>query len=555
MQQTANGASSSPFQLLRCLLRRIVAIMLVAIFAVLSLGPLEAGVKAARGSAPNIVLILADDMGYSDVGCYGGEIRTPNIDRLARGGLRFSQFYNNALCGPTRASLMTGLSCQAVGVQGWTGSLNERCATIPELLKTAGYRTLVVGRLDMTTAGEWYVPDHAAQYLDRFFGTGGKPGTYGPGHYFKPVRTQRFYCDGKESAYPADATFYKTDLYTDYAVRFVEEAAGGDKPFFLYAAHSAPHWPLHAKEADIAKYRDFYAQHGWDEPRQERYRRVVEEGLIDTAWPLPPRDSRVPAWEDAEHKAWEAERMAAYAGQIDSLDQNIGRLLEAIRNAGVEKETLVLFLSDNGSSHQAVSRSLDKPGKPWRLDGTLTTVGNQPGNMPGVDTFVTAGPPWANVSNTPFRGYKAGCYEGGIATPMIAYWPDVIQEGNQITHQAGHIIDVMATCLDVAGVEYPKEFLDRDLLPLEGKSLVPVFRGEEREEHEALCWNVSGCRAVRMGQWKLVAAKGGRWELYDLKADRTEMNDLAAIEPERAETMAAVYGRWAKRVGISSSRN
>lgn len=510
-----------------------------------------AAIASDDARRPNIVLIMADDMGYSDLGCYGGEIHTPNIDRLARGGLRFSQFYNNALCGPTRASLMTGLYCQQVGVQGWTGELNDRCATIPELLKDAGYTTLVTGRLDMTTSGQWYVPEQAARHLHRFFGTGGKPGTYGPGHYFKPVRTQRFYCNGEAHPFPADATFYKTDLFTDYAVKFVEEAAGGEKPFFLYVAHSAPHWPLHAKEADIAKYRDLYAEHGWDGLREDRYRRAIDEGLIDATWPLPPRDLSVPPWEKAENKAWEAERMAAYAGQIDSLDQNIGRLLRAIASAGAEKETLVLFLSDNGSSHQAVSSSLDKPGHPWRLDGTPTKVGNVPGNMPGVDTFVTAGPPWANLSNTPFRGYKAGCYEGGIATPLIAYWPTVIDEGNQITHQPGHIVDIMATCLDLAGVEYPKQFLGRNLLPLAGKSLRPALEGETRQEHEVLCWNVSGSRAVRMGRWKMVAAKGKSWELYDLQADRTELNDLAASEPARAEAMSAAYRQWAERVGIA----
>ncbi len=500
---------------------------------------------------PNIVLIMADDMGYSDIGCYGGEIRTPNIDRLARGGLRFSQFYNNALCGPTRASLMTGLYCQEVGVQGWTGTLNDRCATIPELLKQAGYATLVVGRLDMTTTGEWYAPEKAARHLDRFFGTGGKPGAYGPGHCFKAVRTQRFFCNGQEYVFPADATFYKTDLFTDYAVRFIDEAGGGDKPFFLYAAHSAPHWPLHAKESDVAKYRELYARIGWDRPRQQRYRRVIEEGLIDPSWPLPPRDSSVPAWDEAKHQAWEAERMAYYAAQIDCLDQNVGRLLEAIDRAGAREDTLVLFLSDNGSSHQSWGRPLDKPGNPWRQDGTPTQVGNDPSIWPGVDTFVTAGPPWANVSNSPFRGYKAGCYEGGIATPLIAYWPDAIEKGNQITHQPGHIVDVMATCLDVADAEYPEQFLQRDLLPLAGKSLLPVFEGKTRDEHESLCWNVSGSRAVRMGHWKLVAAKGKSWELYDLKADRTEMDNLAEKQPERVREMSNVYEKWTKRVGIA----
>ena len=506
---------------------------------------------AAAAERPNIVLIMADDMGFSDLGCYGGEIHTPNIDRLAEQGLRFTQFYNNALCGPTRASLMTGLYSQQVGVTGWTGSLVERCATIPELLKKAGYATLVVGRLDMTTAGEWYNPEHAAKHLDRFFGSGGKPGHYGPGHYFKRVRTQGFFHNGERFDFPPGSTFDKTELYTDYAVTFIEEAADGEKPFFLYVAHTTPHWPLHAKEADIAKYRDLYKSTGWDELRAKRHERLKEAGLVDASWPLTPRDSRVPPWENAEHKAWQAERMAVYAAQVDSLDRSVGRVLEAIHRAGLEDDTLVLFLSDNGASDHTWKNPLDKPGKPWRLDGTPTQMGgDRPDIKPGgADTFCCYGPPWANVSNAPFRGYKAGCFEGGIATPLVVAWPGKIDHGG-VAHQPGHIIDVMATCLDVAGVEYPKAFEGRELLPLEGKSLVPVFHGDARKEHESLCWNVAGSRAVRMGRWKLVAAKGKAWELYDLEKDRTEMNDLAGENPERFKRLAAAYTDWTERVGI-----
>jgi arylsulfatase len=247
--------------------------------------------------------------------------------------------------------------------------------------------------------------------------------------------------------------------------------------------------------------------------------------------------------------------MAVYAAQIDCLDQNVGRLLEAVCRAGVEQNTLVLFFSDNGSSAQAWSSPLDRPGRPWRLDGTPTQVGNRPTVMPGgPDTFVTYGPPWANVSNTPFRGYKATCHEGGIATPLIAYWPDVIKQGGRITHQPGHIIDVMATCLDVADATYPSRFQRPNLLPLEGISLAPIFHGQQRDGHETLCWNVSGSRAVRMGRWKLVAAKGKPWELYDLDADRTELNNLVDEQPDRVHQMSEAYESWAKRVGIAPKR-
>ena len=501
---------------------------------------------------PNILLIMADDMGYSDLGCYGGEIHTPNIDRLAANGLRFSQFYNCALCGPTRSSLMTGLYNQQVGIRGWTGTLNKRCATIPELLKQAGYSTHVVGRLDMTTGDDWHEPENIARHVDQFFGTASIPGRLGPGNYFKTVRTGRFLHNGKVFERPPHATFYKTDLFTDYAVEFIEKAAAQAKPFFLYGAYNAPHWPLHAKPEDIDKYREMYTKTGWDRLRAERQRHLIESGLVDDAWRPAPRDSRVPAWDEAEHKAWEAERMAVYAAQIDCLDQNVGRLLEAVRRAGVEQNTLVLFLSDNGASDQAWGQPLDQPGNPWRVDGTPTQVGNRPEITPGgPDTFVTYGPPWANVSDTPFRGYKATCYEGGIATPLIAYWPDVIKQKGRITHQVGHVIDVMATCLDLAGAEYPSSFQRRNALPLEGKTLVPVFQGRQRDGHQVLCWNVAGSRAVRTGRWKLVAAKDRAWELYDLGMDRTEMNNLTDKNPERVREMSQAYERWAKHVGIA----
>ena len=501
---------------------------------------------------PNIVLIMADDMGYSDIGCYGGEVETPNLDRLAAGGLRFSQFYNCALCGPTRAALMSGLYNQQVGVRQWTGTLNNRCATVVELLKQAGYATLVVGRLEGITADDWREPERVAEHADHFFGTCPRPGDpRGAGNYFKPIRFSRYVLDGRPHEFPPTATFYATDLFTDYAVQFIGHAVAEAKPFLLYAAYNAPHWPLHAKPHDIAKYRERYAESGWDQLRQDRRRRLVELGLINESARLPNRDARVAAWQEAEHTAWEAERMAVYAAQIDCLDQNIGRLLETIRQAGVEQNTLVLFLSDNGASDQA-HRPLDQPGRPWRLDGTPTRFGNHPDIMPGgADTFVTYGPPWANVSNTPFRGYKATCYEGGIASPLIASWPEVITQKGQITHQPGHVIDIMATCLESAGVEYPSHFRGRSLLPLEGISLMPIFQGRPRDGHEVLAWNVAGHRAVRMGQWKLVGSKDKVWELYNLETDRTELVNLQAQHPEQVRKMSEVYQRWARRVGIA----
>ncbi|MHB8901603.1 MAG: arylsulfatase [Thermoguttaceae bacterium] len=492
-----------------------------------------------------MVLILADDMGYSDLGCYGGEIETPNLDRLAREGLRFSQFYNCALCGPSRAALMTGLAPHRVGILQWTGLLNQRCVTLPELLKGGGYATCAVGRLDMVTAENWHDPAMIGRYVDRFLGS---TGHLGPGNYFKDVHNTQFFCDGKPLTLPPEGT-YKTDLITDFATDFIAEAAAGQKPFFLYMAHYAPHWPLHAKSEDMEKYRRRYRELGWDAARAGRYARLVELGLIGRESRMSPRDARATAWEDAKNKDWEADRMAAYAGQIDSLDQSVGRIMTALRQADADENTLVLFLSDNGASDQAVGR-VDKPGQTWRVDGTPTRAGNNPSIPPGgPDTFVTAGPAWANVSNAPFRHHKQSNYEGGIATPCIAWWPGQIRAPGAISAEPSHINDVTATCLEVAGVEYPKEFPGRSVLPLEGRSLLADFRGERTESARTLAWATSGCRAIRIGRWKLVSGKEGPWELYDLDTDRTELDDLAQKDPERVREMSGAFERWREAGG------
>jgi arylsulfatase A-like enzyme len=490
---------------------------------------------------PNIVVILADDLGFSDLGCYGGEIETPHLDRLASGGLRFSQFYNCALCGPSRAAIMTGLHPHRVGITRWTGELNRRCVTVFELLKRAGYTTGAVGRLDMTTADGWFDPQNIHRYVDRFLGSNGHQG---PGNYFKEVRNTAFFRNGEPFPIPPEGS-YKTDLITDFATAFIAEAATKEQPFFLYVAEYAPHWPLHAKPQDMAKYVARYRKLGWDEARAGRYRRLIELGLIDADAALSPRDARVPAWNEARDPDWEATRMAAYAGQVDALDQSVGRIKAALEQAKVAESTLVLFLSDNGASDQIMNTVLDKPGQTWRVDGTPTCVGSTPDVPPGgADTFVCGGPPWANVSNTPFRRNKNTNHEGGIATPCIAYWPGVVARPGTISPELGHIVDVPATCLDVAGVEYPTEFNGRDVLPLDGRSLLPTLRGEPRQGHASLCWATSGCRAVRQGSWKLVAAKDGPWELYDLAADRSELHNLAKQHPERVAKMEQIFNDW-----------
>ncbi len=434
---------------------------------------------------------------------------------------------------------MTGLHPHQVGIFNWTGLLNDRCVTAFELLKGAGYATCAVGRLDMVTADDWHDPTMIQRYVDRFLGSTGHTG---PGNYFKDVRNTQFYRDGRAFSLPEGA--YKTDLITDFAVEFIGEAAAKQQPFFLYVAQYAPHWPLHAKPADMAKYRELYRKLGWDEARSRRYQRLVESGLIGAESRLSPRDERVPAWEDADHKPWEAERMAAYAGQVDSLDQSVGRIMDALRRAQADDNTLVIFLSDNGASDQPVG-ALDKPGQTWRSDGTPTRVGNRPDIPPGgPDTFVTGGPPWANVSNAPFRRHKQSNHEGGIAAPLIAWWPGAIKQAGAISHEPTHITDVTATCLDAAGVEYPAQFHGRQVLPLAGQSLLTIFQGGQIAGPRTLCWATSGCRAIRIGAWKLVAAKGGPWELYNLETDRTELKDLARREPERVEAMATAFEQW-----------
>ena len=531
------------------LARALTALLTVAVGT-----PLVAAPTSGAGSRPNIVLIMADDMGFSDLGSYGGEIETPNLDRLAEEGLRFSQFYNSAICGATRAALLTGLYHHQSGIRSWIGVRNDHGVAIHQLLHEGGYRTMVVGNMmEISKYRDARVADYPR--LDRYLGLQpGFEGLPGPrsrgGSYFHGVVGAYWFFNGEPYTIP-DEGFYQTDTYTDYAVKFLKEAIEADRPFFLYLSYMAPHWPLHARPEDVAKYRDLYRNTGWDELRERRYHRLIEEGLIDARWPLSPRDARVPPWKDVPHKGWEAERMAVYAAQIDSLDRNIGRVLEILKTGGVEKNTLVMFLSDNGASDQGSNTVTLQ--REWRRDGVPVRWGNDPSIMPGPgDTFVTYGPAWANLSNTPLRQYKGTNHEGGIATPLIVRWPAIIERPGTITHQVGHVMDIMATSLQVAGVKYPHSFDGHKILPLEGKSLLPILESRQREDPDAYYWELRGNPAVRMGKWKLVALKEQPWELYDMEADRTEMNDLAAQHPDKVREMATLYKAWARRVGADS---
>lgn len=497
---------------------------------------------------PNIVLVMADDLGWSDIGCYGGEIKTPHIDSLARDGIRFTQFYNNAVCGPTRASLLTGLYCQQIGHSGahWNQPKDHnKCVLISELLQRAGYATAMVGK--------WQGRDSAIDRgFDRFWG----PMCQGKISYFHEVQQNPYYLDRERWQTPDD--FYLTEAINDFAEQFLREATAGEKPFFLYVAHIAPHWPLHAREADVAEYRELYRRLGWDECRRLRHERQLAEELIPAAWNLTSLPAGIPRWSRERHPEWQAERMAVYAAQVATIDRGLGRLLRAIEESGQRDNTLVMFLSDNGAAPDGgvgpttsgFGFAPTSDNTNWRIDRGAIEPGSGPINLPGgPNTFAAYGLAWATASNTPLRSTKLTGYEGGIRTPLIARWPSTIQAGAQ-TNQVGHVIDMMATCLDVADVEYPRAFAGRTPLPLEGKSLQRVFRGEGRDGHEALYWSVPRHYVIRMGKWKGVRGRQSeRWELYDLESDGTETTDRAKEHPEIVERLAARFGEWQQRVG------
>jgi len=512
-----------------------------------------------RGQRPNVVVIMADDMGYSDIGCYGGEIDTPNLDRLAGAGVRFTNFYNTARCCPTRASLLTGLYPHQAGVghmmddyglPGYQGDLNKQCVTLAEALKPAGYTTLMSGKWHVTPAQEPSKDNWPRQRgFDRFFGT-----IHGAGSFYDPPSLTR----ENEPIVP-EAGFYYTDAISSQAVDYIGEYAGDD-PFFMYVPYTSPHWPLHARDEDIAKYKGRYEM-GWDELRESRRKRMIQMGIVDERWPLTPRDPRVPAWKDAPNKEWEQRRMEVYAAQVDVMDRGIGRIVSRLEETGVLDNTLILFLADNGGCAEELDedwKGLHIPTK--TLDGRPVQLGNDPRYMPGPEEgYQSYGVPWANASNTPFRLYKHWVHEGGISTPLIAHWPEGVTKPDSMNPEPGHLIDIMATCVDVAGAAYPAEFNGAPITPLEGKSLAPVIRGGEREPHEAIYWEHEGNRAVRQGKWKLVSRwnedGGGQWELYDLEADRTEMNNLAAGNPEKAAELAGLYESWASRSQVAPWRS
>jgi arylsulfatase len=470
---------------------------------------------------PNFILIMVDDMGYSDLGCYGGEVKTPNIDKLAKNGLRFTQFYNTAKCHTTRAELLTGNYAYSIG-----DNHMEHGATFAEVLRPIGYRTLI--------SGKWHqVPLPTTRGFDRYYGLAdgcsnffnpgvqARPGEGLPGRKRSSLR--RWAIEDKViMGYTSpDKKFYHTDVFTDYAIDRLDEYKDEDKPFVLYLPYTAPHYPLHAWPEDIAKYRGKY-KIGWDKIREQRFKRMNEMGIIGPNHKLTPRASK--AWDDLTNEQKDAEdlKMAVYAAMIDRVDQNLGRLFAKVKELGEWDNTLIMFLTDNGACPEQPNTTPDIPPGP-------------------VESYRTVSVGWANASNTPYRKFKSTDYEGGIRTPFIAHWPGVIKPG--MTNQVGHIIDVSATFRDITGAKYPKKILgNKTKLPI-GKSLLPIFKGEEREPHKEIFWRFNRANAVRQGDLKVVRA-GKVWELYDLRADPTEVNNLAEQMPEKTAELSKMWEDW-----------
>ena len=489
----------------------------------------------AAAPRPNIVMIISDDMGYSDLGCYGGEIKTPNLDRLAAGGLRFANYYSNNMCVVARASLMTG---NYPGVARKDGQLNWNCATVPELLRTAGYRTLMSGKWHLSEAEQEGTPN--ARGFDHWYGT-----YHGAGSFFAPASLTR---DGKnvEEEFQ-DTDYYYTDAITDNALTFLKDSLDEkpDKPFFLYLAYTAAHWPLHAKPEDIEPYKGKFSE-GWDVLREKRYTRMKALGLLDAKWPLSPRHPDVPAWEDEEHQAWQERRMEVYAAQVTSMDTNIGRVVEFLRSRGELENTLILYQHDNGGCHVEYGKNRKGPYLPEKTrDGRPMTPGNLPDVMPGPEhTYQSYGYGWANLSNTPFRLYKQHDHEGGIRSPLIAHWPGGIVARGHISKEVCHVTDLLATFLEISGATYPATFNDRFLTGHVGRSIVPALLGGRLSERDSYFWKHARGKAVRQGDWKLVSEARNPWELYRLDLDGTELRDLTKLHPEKAAELEKAFQAW-----------
>ena len=519
---------------------------------------------------PNIVLIMADDMGFSDAGCYGGEIHTPNLDFLAKNGIRYKEFYNTSRCCPTRASLLTGLYNQQAGIgkmtdaeelPGYLGHLADNTITIAELLKDAGYNTAMSGKWHVSNTLAQKNPQEQLAWLnhqkdygdfspisqyptsrgfDQFFGT-----IWGVVDFFDPFSL----VSGTKPIKNVPKDYYQTDAINDTAVAYINGWTKTDKPFFLYVAQNAPHWPLQAKPEDIAKYRDTYKV-GWDAIRKARYTKMARLGLIDTnITKLSAPGERNSSWENNPDQVWDAEAIAVHAAMIDCMDQGIGRIIDALRKTGKLDNTIIIFLSDNGASPEnaaAYGAGFDRPSQ--TRTGSPITYATKKQALPGPQTtYSSIGKVWANVANTPYQYAKAESFEGGIHTPMIAYWPKgITAPKGGYSNQVGHVMDFMATFAELSGARYPKRFKGKDILPSPGISLVPSFVGKTSSGHLNLFNEHFGARYARSGNWKIVSlSNDSTWHLYDLSRDKSEVKDLAAANPTKVTELEQLWQQWA----------
>jgi arylsulfatase len=498
--------------------------------------------RAEAPPRPNIVVILVDDMGFSDIGCYGSEIPTPNIDALAEHGVRFTQFYNTARCSPTRASILTGLYPHQAGMghldsvvhegsKGTQGRLREDAVTMAEVLRDAGYLTCMTGKWHL---GQQHGTPPWKRGFDRSLNSPAG------GIYFRkqPYRPEIFLNGEKKKK--DDPIFgkkwYSTDLWTDWGMKFIDEAREEKKPFFLYLAYCAPHFPLMAPAEEIAKYRGKYKQ-SWEKLREARHQRQIEMGIVDEKWPLSPIPEQVPNWDQLsdEEKDRFDHMMAIYAAMLDRVDQNVGKLVAGLKERGELDNTIIFFLSDNGGNAESGPNGRYK--------------GKNPG---GAGSNVFLGQNWATLNNTPFRRYKHFTHEGGVSTPLIVSWPDGIpmDRDGKLIKEPGHVVDLMATVVDVTGAKYPAEYNGHEIQPMEGVSLLPAIEGKPLERTNPIYFEHEGNRALRRGKWKLVMKHTGPWELYDIDADRTEQHDLIAEQPELAKELIADWEAWAKRADV-----
>ena len=507
-------------------------------------------IKNKDNSKPNILLIVADDLGFSDLGCYGGEIETPNIDKIAQNGIRMTRFYSCGRCCPSRASILTGLYPHRAGLghmvndlgrPGYRGRVSDDAVTISQALQLADYRTFISGKWHLGTK------DPTKHGFEEFYGTLVSAQTFWDTNHFLRLP------QGRERRTYEEGEFYSTNALTDHAIDFLNEARKTpDKPWFLYLAHNAPHFPLHAPKEDIARYADKY-EVGWDEIRRQRFVRMKQLGIILEQSQLSPRSrywdwgeeetGTNPAWEDVPNDRQKdlARRMAIYAAMVDVMDRNIGRLINDLSNNNELENTLIIFISDNGACAEWDPYGFDIRTGPRNI----LHQGEQIDTMGGPGTYHSVGSGWANASNTPFRLYKHFNHEGGISGPCIVHWPAGLKHHGTINHNPSHLIDLMPTVLEAAGATYPNEFNGQKTAPLAGKSILPLLRGKSLEQR-TFYFEHEGNRAVTDGRWKLTALKGQDWELYDIENDRTELNNLVVKYPDIVARLDHAWNKWAE---------